>query len=346
MAATGLINRYSRTIIASALRKGYELETICEAAGVSSEVYEADKALFGPEDLSNISRYVKRLMDDEFCGLTRRHCKAGTLALACELILPSSDLQEALDKAFRFYALVNDDIQFDLTAEDELADIRVHVMEPALDPASYLPEWFLLLWRSLSSWLIGEEIPILKTRFSHQAQGVVEEYKQVFASDCAFAQPENSISFHGGYLRKPISRTLEDLKAFYATSSIDLINFSGVDYSLKSRVRSVLKNYFFDTQRFYPMQAIARKFNLSEQSLRRRLDEEGSSYRAIKEDIRREAAINWLLDDRIPISEVSRMPLPGNEILGGHVSFCLSPKHFRRWKLTPLPSIHASLRIS
>jgi hypothetical protein len=130
--------------------------------------------------------------------------------------------------------MINDDMHFSLITQGEFTDIRVHVMEQEFDEENYLSELFLLLWRTLSSWLIGEEIPVLKTHFSHAQRGNAEEYSQVFDSACAFKQAENSISFHSKYLRKRIIRDMNDLKEFYAASEIDLINFSGIDSSLKS----------------------------------------------------------------------------------------------------------------
>lgn len=307
MPAVGLIDKYARSFIASALRQGYALDDVCAAAGVEQATYRSQEQLFGPKELASISRHVKRLMDDEFCGFARRRCKAGTLQLALELVLPSKTLEEALDKAFRLYSVISDDVQFDLITEADYADIRVHIMEPELDQSNFLAEWFLLLWRSLSGWLIGEEIPVLKTRFEHPREGVYDEYTQAFGSDCAFRQADNSITFHGRYLRQPVVKDLSDLRDFYSTTYIDLTNYSGVDRALKTRIRALLKDYFFEAQKFYPMEAVARKFNMSVQSLRRRLEEEGSSYRNLKEEIRREAAITWLRDERIPISEISRM---------------------------------------
>lgn len=307
MPAIGLIDRYARSFIASALRQGYDLEVVCSAAGVKQEIYESQQALFGPEDLSRISRHVKRLMDDEFCGLARRRCRVGTLQLSMELILPSKSLEEALDKAFRFYTVVSDDVQFDLIIEGDFVDIRVHIMEPELDRSNFLAEWFLLQWGNVSGWLIGEEIPILKTRFEHSRDGVYDEYMQAFHSECAFRQADNSITFHSRYLRQPVIKDLSDLREFYSTNYIDLSIASGIDQAFNTRIRALLKDYFFEAQKFYPMEAVARRFNMSVQSLRRRLEEEGSSYRAIKEEIRREAAITWLRDKRIPIAEISRM---------------------------------------
>ena len=55
------------------------------------------------------------------------------------------------------------------------------------------------------------------------------------------------------------------------------------------------------------MEDIAEEYHISSQTLRRRLDEEGGSFRAIKEKIRRNAVMQWLRDPDIPISEIARM---------------------------------------
>ncbi len=305
MAVVGLVDKYSRSYIASAISKGFDLDTVCDAASVDKTIYNSKDRCYGPEDLSRISRYVKRLMDDEFCGLTRRRCKSGTLAMAIELILSSKTLEEALDKAFRFYALVTNDVHFDLIIETDFVDICVHIMEPELDAGNHLTEWLIILWRDLSGWLVGEQIPVVKTRFAHQRAGAYEEYSQVFLSECVFMQAENSITFHRKYLRKEIVRDMQDFKTFFATSAISLVGFSGIGASLKSKVRSLLKDHLFDAMSFYSMESIAGKFNLSVQSLRRQLEQEGTSFRAIKEDVRREAAMAWLSYESVPVQEVS-----------------------------------------
>lgn len=306
MAATGLIDKYARAILASARRKGYDLEALCQAADVSPAPYQSREQAYGPEELSRISRHVKRLMDDEFCGMTRQRCRAGSFFLIGELILPCRDLRDALDKAFRFYALVNDGLKFDLLAGSDYADIRLHVMEPELSVDNFLAEWQLMVWRHFSGWLIGEEIPVLRTHFAHSQQGLEEEYQQVFASRCQFEQLENSFSFRSSYLDQPIVRDLAEIQRFWSTDRIDLEPVMGVDSAFKSRLRAQLRDHFFETQAFHPMEAMASKYNMSTQSLRRRLEEEGTSFRQLKEDIRREAALTWLRDSSLSIAEISR----------------------------------------
>lgn len=307
MSAPGLIDKYARSLVSSALRRGCALEDLCQAASIAQQTYLSEDQHFNAEELARLSRHVKLLMDDEFCGMTRQRCRAGTFFLIGELILPSKTLREALDKAFRFYDLNNDGIKFDLITGSERCDIRIHVMEPQLNENNFLGEWYLLLWRHFSGWLIGEEIPVLQTRFAHPQLGSTQEYARVFDSECLFDQAENRIRFRDTYLDQPIVKNMEDIQDYWSVDRIDLESHTGVASTFKSRLRAQLRDYFFETQKFYAMEAIASKYNLSTPSLRRRLEEEGTTFRQIKEDIRREAALTWLRDTQLSVAEISRM---------------------------------------
>ena len=75
---------------------------------------------------------------------------------------------------------------------------------------------------------------------------------------------------------------------------------------------------------FFPgIDYVAEKLGLSDRTLRRRLKEEGSTYRKILDEIRFELAREYLADTQLPIDEIAVLlgyTEPGN--------FCHA---FRRW---------------
>ncbi len=301
-----LIHKYACAILTSAQRQGHTLERLCRAAEVPRQPYSSQQPLYSPEELGRISRHVRLLLDDEFCGMTRQRCKAGALFLIGELILPSYDLRTALGHLFRFYALINDGIKFDLVEQDDTCDIRVHLMEPDLCVDNFLAEWYLMLWQHFSSWLIGQEIPVLGTRFTHALDGAIDEYRQVFRGDCQFEQTENRLRFRASYLDQRLVRSTQELEQFWSTTRIDMSTDTKIHSTFEARLRGLLRDHFMETHEFFSMERVAAYHNLSTQSLRRRLDKEGSSFRKMKEDIRREVALTWLRDSSLPISEISR----------------------------------------
>ncbi len=307
MSAAVLIDRFAKVMIHSATAHGYAYSTICEAANFPIETVDSGDRYYGPQSLAYISRQVKVVMQDEFCGLTPSRCKLGSYALMCELALSGHTLGAALDKAFRFYSLVSDDIRFTLHNHGSVTSIDIDLARPEIDKDNFLYEWWLLVWRGFSSWLIGEKMPLLSIEFAHAPAVSPDEYTKAFTRACQFQQPRVRLSFDQRLLDKPVVRAVADLDTYLTPSSLDLISLPGTDRSLKARVKNQMKQYFVESQSFPSMEEIAVQYHMCSQTLRRRLEDESSSYRLVKEEIRREVVMKWLSNQTIPIGEVSRM---------------------------------------
>jgi AraC-like DNA-binding protein len=66
-----------------------------------------------------------------------------------------------------------------------------------------------------------------------------------------------------------------------------------------------MKEWLFKTESLLSIEALAHEFNISSQTLRRRLEEDGISFRSLKEEVRREVILAWLAEPDIPIGEIS-----------------------------------------
>lgn len=306
MPTPALINRYARALLRSALAKGVDHDDLRSALGLG-ETQSLDTIEFGPHEFAALSRTIRLQLNDEFCGLARQPCKVGSFQLMCELLVTSETLAEALNRAFRFYGLLSDEILFTLEQQGPTATIVV-TLAPPLQTHDFFYEWWLGLWRGLASWLIGEEVRATAVEFPHQPAVPMAEYIEAFCPACRFNQPRAALSFERQVLARPVIRNLDDLWDYFNNRpTFDLVAILGVQASLKSRLKAQLINRFSQTQRFPSMEEIAEQLHVSSQTLRRRLEEENYSYRALKEDIRREVVMKWLDNPDISIVEVSRM---------------------------------------
>lgn len=304
MPVDGLVDKYSRSFIKSALAKGYDLRSICDGARISEEIFWSSGRLYGPDDLVRVSRHIKKLTGDEFYGYSKHPCKPTTITLAIELILPCRTLKEALERIFRLYREINDDVLFGLT--EDANEAKLYVCLADHDIANHcLSEWLLLSWRFIASWLIGKEIPATDIYFKHERDGLNEEYRQIFNGNCWFSQAENCFVFDSKYLSYPIARNVDELNELGTRRAFDFFSRPDLELSVKTRIQTILKDLFLDRAYFYPIEAVAERFNMSVASLRRKLALEGTTYRKLKEHVRREVAAYWLSSTQIPVYEIS-----------------------------------------
>jgi AraC-like DNA-binding protein len=305
MAALRLINRYANILIHAAEDKGYDRATLSQVVDLTPDTILGGEPAYGPRGLARLSRHIKLLMGDECCGLMTSRLKIGSFVMVGELMVLSTSLGEGLKRAFSFYQLVSDDISFKLTQDGDCASIEIHLAHPELDRFNFLYEWYSILWTKFANWLIGEEIPWISAEFPHERNEDFEEYAKSIGQACRFGCPVTRLTMPARYLASRIVKRLPDFEQFQNAQTIDFQAAPGTRRSMKSLVTAALRDHLHEAERFLTMEEISDTFNMCSQTLRRRLEEEGTSYRAIKEEVRREAIMNWLRDVEVPIGEIS-----------------------------------------
>ncbi|WP_157217373.1 AraC family transcriptional regulator [Flavisphingomonas formosensis] len=298
MAAEALIDHYARAFLESAEARGLRREQLCPDAAL-------DDKRFGQQELAAISRNAKMLMGDEFGGLTEHVVPIGSLQLMCELTTLSRTLGDALNRAFRFYALLTGDVGFALEVKGAVATISMTVADPCRDPRCVLPEWWLLFWQRYGQWLIGEEIPILSVEFEHEPAVALGDYFEVLGGNIRFGTTAARLCFAAPLLDRRVLREVEDLHRFLAPRPVDLVSVDGVETGLAAALRSRLQGHLQRDRVMPKLEVLARELGICGQTLRRRLEAKGLSYRALKAEVRREVALKCLNDDAMPIHEAS-----------------------------------------
>jgi len=298
MAADALIDHYARAFLESAEAKGLTRAQLCPE-------WTGDGERFGEHELAAISRNAKMLLGDEFGGLTAHPVPIGSLQLMCELTTLSRTLGDALSRAFRFYALLTNDLSFALDVADGVAMITMTIADPSRDPRCVLPEWWLLFWQRYGQWLIGEEIPILSVEFNHDPAVALGDYFHVLGGNCRFAAPATRLCFAAALLDRRVLREVEDLDRFLAPRPVDLVSVDGVEAGLAAALRSRLQAHLQRDRVMPKLEVLAHELGICGQTLRRRLEAKGLSYRALKAEVRREVALKCLNDDAMPIHEAS-----------------------------------------
>jgi AraC-like DNA-binding protein len=300
MASSALLNRYAGSMIRSAAAHGFTWPSIAEAVRLSAD--DLRSAHFDSASFYRISREIKLLMGDEFCGLTPAPCRVGTFGDMCERAVSGPTVGEALHLAFEFYAERTEDVHFELSRHKEIASVSMTVVCSEATHHDFLYEWWFLVWSRLASWLAREDIPVLAADLPHVASGDSEEYADMLAGACRFGQPAARLLLPERYLQKPVLRTVHEIPIFMEPSG-EPLPFG--NHHFKLELKQLLRLHLATTQTLLSLEDAAAHYHMSSQTLRRRLQAERTSYRLVKEEVRREAALCWLEQERLSIGEIS-----------------------------------------
>ncbi len=298
---TGLTRHYIEALVATLDLNGY---------GDSVERFTLEdlrRFPYTPESLAIVVREATDFLQDEFMGQALQPCKPGARALIFELVTPCKTLREALIKCFQFYGLMVEDFNYQLREVDGEAEIEICFLKGESDSNNLLREWLPILWHRFSTWLIDEEINLTAVEFSHSPKAEIEEYVQVFSCPCVFEQATTVVRFDSSFLDRKIRRCSEDVKNYFNYNTIDLTRLPIAQMGLKAELKRSVGDFFETEQKFPTIEQMAMRHFMCNQTLRRRLKTENTSYRQLKEEIRRERVVKYLAIEDISISEVSRM---------------------------------------
>ncbi|MDW5316221.1 AraC family transcriptional regulator [Rhizobium sp. PL01] len=273
-------------------------------------------------------------VDDEFFGMGERPMRSGSFTLLCHCVLHAKTLDQALRRALRFLGVVLEDPSGELVIRDGLAEIVLTDKGKARSAFAYRTYWILL--HGITCWLVGRRIPIRRVDFRCAEPLEGADYRLFFGAPVQFSQPVSCLAFDRAVLKLPIVRTEQALKQFLRGAPANILVRYRYDAGLAAAVRKRLRQQ--TPAAWAAFSDLAAQMHMSASTLRHRLQGEGQSYAGIKDEIRRDRAIEMLLGSDAGVGEIA-VQLGYSEPSAFHRAFrkwtTKSPAAFRRETITP-----------
>lgn len=291
--------------------RGLSVETLLLQAGISPELLNSVQARVSSQQFGNLWHLIARTIDDEFFGMDRHPMKAGSFTLLCHSVIHSDTLERALRRALRFFRLIFDDMAGELVREGPTARIiLIDLHDPdtvSVDAApvkrAFAYGTFLLMLHGLACWLVGRRIPIIAADFRCPEPLYSEEWRILFSPRLNFDRPRSGISFAADYLEMANIQNERTMKQFLRQAPANFLvkyrNSASLAAAIRRRLRTMPPATWPD------FATLARQFHSSPSTLRRRLDDEGQSYRGIMDDLRRDLAIALLGESGKSVMEIA-----------------------------------------
>jgi AraC-like DNA-binding protein len=159
----------------------------------------------------------------------------------------------------------------------------------------------------------------IEVHFMHSEPADIQPYEQTFRTKARFGMPCNAIVLDAARLALPLVRDDSTIRAVFETYAREQLD------SLATGVRRRIVDVAAEELRAgkLTMDSVSRRLGLSAATLRRRLEDEGTTFREIVDEVRRGLAEQHLLDRRFGIGEIA--------FLLGFSNVSAFNKAFRRW---------------
>ena len=295
---------FFRGILSGVSRAGLTAEALLDRAGIATHLLHERSARIPVARYAALYRLINESLDDEGFALFSRPLRRGSFEFLCRATLSAVNLEQALQRIARFLHVVLDDLEMELETSGHAAVIVISE-EQALPVGAagrvFAYEWLLRMIHGLAAWLVAHPLPLDDVSFPYPPPLHAADYELVFAPRYTFDAPRLEARFPAEWLALPVRRDEAALRSFLADAPASITTLYRRDRALALRVREHLRAALPEQP---TLPAIARHLFLSPRTLHRRLEDEGTSFRAIKDGLRRELAIDWLTKTARPLSRI------------------------------------------
>jgi AraC-like DNA-binding protein len=288
-------------------RRRLAVAPLLEQADIAPALLARAQARVSAERFAQLWLSVASALDDEFFGLDSRRMKVGSFATLCTYSVHGRDLRAALRRAARFVELLLDDLQVRLVEQGAAARIVVRSRPgrplAGAEHEAFAHETMLILLQGLMCWLVGRRIDILQACFAYSRPARWREYLVMYSPELAFERAESALAFDAGHLDAPVVQNEASAREFLRDAPYNIILKYKDASSWSARVRHQLR--LAPPPDWPAFETLAERLQLGPASLRRRLDREGSSFRIIKDALRRDLAIDYLSHSDLSVEQIA-----------------------------------------
>ena len=294
---------FARAVLKHAVRMGLDPLALLRSNRISPRLLLEQNARISAERFADLQVNTMLAMQDEALGYSPRRMPIGCWSMMCHAVIGCETLGEALARYCRFYQLFEAGLTTSLETGEERSIIRVqHPQDPArVEP--YLCELLLFSIHRFGSWLVQEHLPIQQVALSYPPQAQPVDYRHMFLGNpIAFEQDSNSLTLSTTLLQKRVTQNEQSLRHFLRHPVLIMLSQDYASNSWTARVRDIVRHNLVDLPE---LTAVASQMEVHPQTLRRRLSAEGTTFKDIKNHVRRDTALHFLGKQGLSIEEIA-----------------------------------------
>ena len=285
---------------------GLDQAAALNAAGLSASDLDDNSRRLPSEAHEKLLEYLLRESADPLFGLHAAHfTQPGSWSVLGYITMNCATLGEAMSRIVPYEKLVGDmGVSRIEPAEDHLRLIWTCRHQPT-EIRRHMVENVLCSWLLYARWIADMDRSPREVWFEHPQPAGTElsEYEGVFGCTVKFEQSVNALLVPLEYLAVPLRQAdanlLRTLEEHALTLMAGLDEGEPLPMRVKNALRLLLKDGLPRKER------VAEKFEMTVRTLQRHLQQAGTSYQEILDQLRQELAEHYLTRSTLPVQDIA-----------------------------------------
>lgn len=306
---------HARALFRAVADQGHDLDEFAASEGIKVQAFESSTHI--PADVfGRLYQRAMVLLKDESLGMVSGGAvPGGTFRMMCLCVIHRPTINSIVHRAGEFFDVCsavavkpqiiesNGDqcVGFSLVRDEKSRTLeRILIEEGPLRIRTSL-----YMWHNLLSWFAGRTIPLKQLEFSFPAPGNGSQWSRLFRCPVKFDCEQSLIRFAQGALEMPNVQSEQSLSIFLKSAPYRLIVPSYHDQRLSDRVQAIFGDDL--SQRLPNADEVSEQLSMSVSTLRRQLQEEGTSFQRLKDECRRTAALQYLTSAELTFTDIANL---------------------------------------
>jgi AraC-like DNA-binding protein len=301
--------------------RGHEPKALLEAAVVDASAIHDPEARIPHAAAIGLWAAAERLTGDTDLGLhSAEAIRPGAFGALEYAVRTSETLGAGLERLTRYHRVLHDAAEVRLEIRGGEAVLSHRLPLPGGAPRQ-VAEFVLAAWLLALRRITATDWAPLEVRFPHAEPADVSEHRRLFAAPVRFEHSRSELRLPQSLLALAIPTADPALQQIVEAQVETLIEGLPAGASYAGVVQQLLAQSLSDGRA--ALDRIAARLHISTRTLHRRLEQEGTSFRHILHDVRRELAERHLQEGRLMIAEIA--------FLLGYSEASAFHRAFKRW---------------